>query len=191
MTASPNNFSARPTASSKRTCRLQKQRDALFDFQLDLMFRLAPQWKPLLRLIGTDTGFASLDTERLSATAGLKPDCSWLGLVRDDEGLDIGHGPSAFDGTSLSWLLRRADVVAVFSGIRSSVPYSRFASLALAGHRVVIIETKVHRQHDWIIETKRLSRAPVVVISRETQDAEICIWGAEPINSGGREGASS
>lgn len=166
-------------------------RDDLHDVQLELMFRLSSQWKPLLRLIGTNTGFASLDTERLSATSNLRPDRCWLALVRDDEGLDVGLGPSAFDRDALSWLLVRADMVAVLSSVRGAAPYSRLTSLVLSGHRVIIIETKTDRQRDWIVEIKRLSRAPVLLISRENQHAELCIWGAEPTTSVGSEGSPS
>jgi hypothetical protein len=189
MTTSAKKSSTPPVASPKRTGWLKIQRDHLDDPDFKLLCSLAPQWEPLSRLDGTDTGFALMDTEWLLTTSRLKPDCSWLGLLRD-EGPDLGGGPSGF-GSGLSWLLRRADVVAVLLSIRRPEPYSRLVSLALSGHRVVLIETEIERKRDWIIEVKRLSRAPVLVISRETQDAEICICGAQLITSNGSAGVSS
>ena len=158
-----------------------RKREELPNSQLDLMFRVVPQWGPMLELLGTATGFASLTSERLATTSNFKRDCSWLGLVHDDEGPEVVvSGLSAFNKDALSWLLLRANVVAVFSGIRSAAPYSRVVRVALAGHRVVIIETNIERQRDWVTQVERRSRAPVSVISREALDAEIRIRGVEP-----------
>lgn len=151
------------------------------DSALRLLFGTAPHWRPMLNLLTTNTGFAVLRPlpELLSTNGAFEPGSNWLAIVSDDESLTEPRlGPSAFDRGSLSWLLARADAVSIYSGAGEAKFYSRFSSLAVAGARVVVIETTVEHQAEWITEVKGLSTArEVFVISPDIKNADACIRG--------------